>query len=221
MRSKLSDSEWMCRYMPEHLLELSDEELIEKYNQGETHACDVLLERYKNLVRKKAKAMFIAGGDEDDLIQEGMIGLYKSIRDYRYDKSTTFMTFASMCINNQICTAVSTANRKKHNPLNTYLSFYMPIEGDDDGECDGETKLIDILHMENELSPEDQLVDRETTREIVDRLCTILSNMEKQVLGYFLDGDGYVEIAARLGKSPKSIDNALQRIKAKMIHLLQ
>ena len=204
----------------DHLLELSDEELIEKYNRGEANACDILLERYKNLVRKKAKAMFIAGGDEDDLIQEGMIGLYKAIRDYRYEKNTSFMTFASMCINNQICTAVSAANRKKHNPLNSYLSFYMPIEGDEEGDGEGETKLMDVLHFENELSPEEQLIDRETADAMVENLYTVLSTMEKQVLKYFLDGDGYVEIAVKLGKSPKSIDNALQRIKGKMMQIL-
>ncbi|MGN0514940.1 MAG: RNA polymerase sporulation sigma factor SigH [Lachnospiraceae bacterium] len=207
--------------MLDHLLELSDEELIEKYNCGEANACDILLERYKNLVRKKAKAMFIAGGDEDDLIQEGMIGLYKAIRDYRYEKNTSFMTFASMCINNQICTAVSAANRKKHNPLNSYLSFYMPIEGDEEGDGEGETKLMDVLHFENELSPEEQLIDRETADAMVENLYTVLSTMEKQVLKYFLDGDGYVEIAVKLGKSPKSIDNALQRIKGKMMQILQ
>lgn len=197
--------------MVEILEKLSDEQLIERYSEGDDAACDVLLERYKNLVRKKAKAMYIAGGDSDDLIQEGMIGLYKAIRDYDPHKMASFMTFASMCINRQMCTAVSTANRKKHNPLNSYLSFYTPVEGDEEGE----TTLSDVLVSETEQNPEDMYIDKESADDIEDRLNASLSELERQVLRYFMLGEGYVEIAARLGKSPKTVDNAIQRIKNK------
>ena len=194
--------------------------IVLKASNGDKIALEYIITKYKNFVKAKAKSYFLVGADKEDIIQEGMIGLYKAIRDYRYEKNTSFMTFASMCINNQICTAVSAANRKKHNPLNSYLSFYMPIEGDEEGDGEGETKLMDVLHFENELSPEEQLIDRETADTMVENLYTVLSTMEKQVLKYFLDGDGYVEIAVKLGKSPKSIDNALQRIKGKMMQIL-
>lgn len=200
------------------LEKLSDERLIELYSEGNEDACDVLLERYKNLVRKKAKAMYIAGGDNDDLIQEGMIGLYKAIRDYDPHKMASFMTFASMCINRQMCTAVSTANRKKHNPLNSYLSFYMPMEGSND---EGETTLSDVLVSEKEQNPEDMYIDMESAGDIEDRLNASLSEMERQVLRYFILGERCVEIAAKIGKSPKAVDNALQRIKNKCSLLIE
>lgn len=199
------------------LEKLSDEQLIELYSEGNEEACDVLLERYKNLVRKKAKAMYIAGGDSDDLIQEGMIGLYKAIRDYDPHKTASFMTFASMCINRQMCTAVSTANRKKHNPLNSYLSFYMPMEGNEEGE----TTLSDVLVSDREQNPEEMYIDMESAGDIEDRLNASLSELERQVLRYFMLGERCVEIAARLGKSPKAVDNALQRIKNKCSLLIE
>lgn len=204
--------------MADSYKKLSDENLIKEYNLGDENACEELLDRYKNLVRKKAKAMYIAGGDGDDLIQEGMIGLYKAIRDYKPEKEASFMTFASMCINRQMCTAVSTANRKKHNPLNSYVSFYAPIDGA--GDEDGETTLSDVLISEKEQNPEEWYIDQEAAESIEDRLFGSLSSFERQVIGYFMQGEGYVEIAARMGKSPKSIDNALQRIKNKLLNIL-
>lgn len=204
--------------MADSYKKLSDENLIKEYNLGDENACEELLDRYKNLVRKKAKAMYIAGGDGDDLIQEGMIGLYKAIRDYKPEKEASFMTFASMCINRQMCTAVSTANRKKHNPLNSYVSFYAPIDGV--GDEDGETTLSDVLISEKEQNPEEWYIDQEAAESIEDRLLDSLSSFERQVIGYFMQGEGYVEIAARMGKSPKSIDNALQRIKNKLLNIL-
>lgn len=204
--------------MADSYRELNDEKLIECYQDGDEAACEELLNRYKNLVRKKARAMYIAGGDSDDLIQEGMIGLYKAIRDYNAKKAASFMTFASMCINRQMCTAVSTANRKKHNPLNTYVSFYAPIDGE--GYEDGITTLSDVLVSEREQNPEDLYINRESAENMEDRLYDALSDMERQVVKYYMQGEGYVQIAARMGKSPKSIDNALQRIKNKLLNIL-
>lgn len=202
--------------MAEILLKLDDERLIQLYSEGNEAACDILLERYKNLVKKKARAMYIAGGDSDDLIQEGMIGLYKAIRDYDPNKMASFMTFASMCINRQMCTAVSMANRKKHNPLNTYMSFYTPLEGEEEEDA----TLSDVLISESDGNPENIYIDRESFKDLEGRLNSTLSELELMVLKYFMLGEGYVEIAARLGKSPKSIDNALQRIKSKCQNLI-
>lgn len=196
----------------------SDDELIIEYRIGDEAACEELLNRYKNLVRKKAKAMYIAGGDSDDLIQEGMIGLYKAIRDYEGDKNASFTTFASMCINRQMCTAVSNANRKKHNPLNTYVSFYLPLDGSDDE--DGQTTLSDTLISEKETNPEEWYIDKESALDMQEHLLKDLSEYERNVLKEFVAGKGYVEIAAMMGKSPKSIDNALQRIKNKLLNIL-
>ena len=150
----------------------SDETLIDIYRKGDEAAIEVLFERYKDIVRKKAKAMYLAGGDSDDLIQEGMIGLYKAVRDYDDTKEAAFKTFASMCINRQLINAVAVSNRKKYIPLNTYVSF--------------KKKLFDRL-----------------------------SSFEKQVLQLYMEDNDYRQIAMLLGKTPKSIDNAIQRIRAK------
>lgn len=135
----------------------SDETLIDIYRKGDEAAIEVLFERYKDIVRKKAKAMYLAGGDSDDLIQEGMIGLYKAVRDYDYTKEAAFKTFASMCINRQLINAVAVSNRKKNIPLNTYVSFDMPAYPDEDNE----TRLVDILKPESEQNPEKLFIDRE------------------------------------------------------------
>ena len=160
----------------------SDETLIDIYRKGDEAAIEVLFERYKDIVRKKAKAMYLAGGDSDDLIQEGMIGLYKAVRDYDDTKEAAFKTFASMCINRQLINAVAVSNRKKNIPLNTYVSFDMPAYPDEDNE----TRLVDRL-----------------------------SSFEKQVLQLYMEDNDYRQIAMLLGKTPKSIDNAIQRIRAK------
>ena len=196
----------------------SDDELIKEYRHGDETACEQLLNRYKNLVKKKAKAMYLAGGDSDDLIQEGMIGLYKAVRDFDNDKNASFSTFASMCINRQLCSAVSNANRKKHNPLNTYVSFYMPLDGND--EENSETTLYDTLIAEKETNPEEWYIDRESAQNMEKHLLSELSDYEREVVKAFVSGKGYVEIAAMMGRSPKSIDNALQRIKNKLLNIL-
>ena len=197
------------------LKQCSDEELIVRYRDGDTDAMDFIFERYKHLVRKKAKAMFLAGGDNDDLIQEGMIGLYKAIQDYNTDREASFATFASMCINRQMITAVAASNRKKNMPLNTYVSYDMPAGGDEDSDM----RLVDILQSQTELNPEKLLIDKEHNRDLKSRLKEVLSTFEQQVLTYYLEGMDYTAIAKKMQKPPKSVDNALQRIRSKAARL--
>lgn len=197
------------------LKQCSDEELIVRYRDGDTDAMDFIFERYKYLVRKKAKAMFLAGGDNDDLIQEGMIGLYKAIRDYHTDREASFATFASMCINRQMITAVAASNRKKNMPLNTYVSYDMPAGGDEDSDM----RLVDILQSQTELNPEKLLIDKEHNWDLKSRLKEVLSTFEQQVLTYYLEGMDYTAIAKKMQKPPKSVDNALQRIRSKAARL--
>ena len=189
----------------------SDETLIDIYRKGDEAAIEVLFERYKDIVRKKAKAMYLAGGDSDDLIQEGMIGLYKAVRDYDDTKEAAFKTFASMCINRQLINAVTVSNRKKNMPLNTYVSFDMPAYPDEDNE----TRLVDILKTESEQNPEKLFIDREYSDSFKKKLFDRLSSFEKQVLQLYMEDNDYRQIAMLLGKTPKSIDNAIQRIRAK------
>ena len=189
----------------------SDETLIDIYRKGDEAAIEVLFERYKDIVRKKAKAMYLAGGDSDDLIQEGMIGLYKAVRDYDDTKEAAFKTFASMCINRQLINAVAVSNRKKNIPLNTYVSFDMPAYPDEDNE----TRLVDILKPESEQNPEKLFIDMEYSDSFKKKLFDRLSSFEKQVLQLYMEDNDYRQIAMLLGKTPKSIDNAIQRIRAK------
>lgn len=191
---------------------VSDEELIELYRLGREQAIDCIFEKYKNLVRKKAKAMYLAGGDNDDLIQEGMIGLYKAVRDFDCSKDASFATFASMCINRQMITAVTASNRKKNVPLNSYVSFDMPANVD----ADTDMKLVDVLQPGTEQNPEKLFLDKEHTALLEQKLAKILSPFEKTVLDLYLDGKDYIQIAQELEKPAKSIDNALQRIRNKV-----
>ena len=193
----------------------SDETLIDIYRVGNEAAIEVLFERYKNLVKKKAKAMYLAGGDSDDLIQEGMIGLYKAVRDFDESREASFKTFASMCINRQLITAVAASNRKKNMPLNTYVSFDLPAYTDEDNEM----RLVDVLQPETEQNPEKLLIDREYTEDFKEKLFESLSNFEKQVLKLYIEDKDYREIARIMNKTPKSIDNALQRIRSKAFAL--
>ena len=185
-----------------HLEEYPDEELIDMYRAGDEQAIEYIFERYKYIVRKKAKAMFLAGGDSDDLIQEGMIGLYKAVRDYDKQKDASFMTFAGMCINRQILNAVTASNRKKNTPLNTYVSFDEPVNPEDDSQV----KLVDVLKSDKEQNPES----------LEDKLYSVLSDFEKNVLELYMSGKDYIAIAQMLDKPPKSIDNAIQRIRNKV-----
>ena len=182
---------------------ISDEELIARLRDGETIIEDYLMETYKGLVRQKARAMFLIGGDTDDLIQEGMIGLFKAVRDFQPGREATFATFARMCIDRQIYSAIQNSNRQKHLPLNSYVSLNQ----------EDESSPIWELSVEN---PEEIIIDQETTRDLQQKISDYLSPMENKVLDLYLKGEGYVEIGRILGKSPKSIDNALQRIRAKI-----
>lgn len=195
---------------------LSDEELIKLYRNGNNDKIDEIFERYKGSVRRKAKAMFIAGGDEEDLIQEGMIGLYKAVRDFDENREASFATFASMCINRQICTAVAAANRKKHQPLNASVSLDMPVVMEDEAADDAKTRLVDILSPVSGQDPESLYLDKEQVNSINSAINRCLSTYEKQVLEMYMNGNDYIMIANMLGKPPKSVDNALQRIRSKI-----
>ena len=186
----------------------SDEELIQRLRAGETGIADYLIEKYKYLVRRKARAMFLIGGDTDDLIQEGMIGLFKAVRDYHPGKEASFVTFAQMCIDRQIYSAVQSSNRQKHIPLNSYVSLNQEEEGSPIWE----------LSVEN---PESIVIDQENARDLQQKFMGFLSPMERKVLDLYLRGEGYVEIARILNKSPQSIDNALQRIRSKIREALE
>lgn len=194
---------------------LKDEELIKLYRDGNEDAIDIIFERYKYLVRKKAKAMYIAGGDNDDLIQEGMIGLYKAVRDYNEERQASFATFAGMCINRHMMSAVTASNRKKNIPLNSYVSFDAPADGDEQSG----TRLVEVLKPDNEQNPEYMFIDREHTRLLEDKIISALSVYEKKVLDMYLEGKDYIEIAKELNKQPKSVDNAIQRIRIKVARI--
>ena len=188
---------------------LTDEQLIEKLRAGERNIMDYILDKYKPLVLGKANAMYLIGGDTDDLIQEGMIGLFKAIRDYRVERETSFFHFAELCIARQLYSAVAASNRKKHVPLNTYVSFYSRT-----GE-EGKS-LAETLPTEAADNPEQQIIDQESLRAFWEDLREHLSGMERTVLDEYLAGLNYRQIAEKMGKSPKSIDNALSRIRAKV-----
>ena len=185
----------------------SDEELIEKLRQGENDITDYILEKYKTLVRKKTNAMYLIGGETEDLIQEGMIGLFKAIRDYRPDKDASFYHFAELCINRQLYSALEASNRKKHQPLNSYISL---------SDQDNQGAVAAELLVDQERGPEQMVIEQELWEEYKKRLEQNLSKMENKVLQYYLDGNHYIQIAEIMGKSPKSIDNALQRIRQKI-----
>lgn len=193
---------------------LSDEELVARYHDGDNGAADYLVEKYKNLVRMKARTYFLAGADNDDLIQEGMIGLYKSIRDYDPDKETIFMTFAALCISRQILSAVTAYNRQKNTPLNTYISLDTPVT-DEQGE---DAKLSDLIAAE-ERNPEETVIAREQTHGLLRQVFQNLSKMERQVLELYMEGFSYAEIAAFLARPQKTVDNAIQRIRSKISDL--
>ena len=185
----------------------SDEELIEKLRQGENDITDYILEKYKPLVRKKTNAMYLIGGETEDLIQEGMIGLFKAIRDYRPDKDASFYHFAELCINRQLYSALEASNRKKHQPLNSYISL---------SDQDNQGAVAAELLVDQERGPEQMVIEQELWEEYKKRLEQNLPKMENKVLQYYLDGNHYIQIAEIMGKSPKSIDNALQRIRQKI-----
>ena len=186
-----------------------DEELIEKLRAGDERIMDYILDKYKPLVRKKANTMYLIGGDTDDLIQEGMIGLFKAIRDYTEEKESSFYHFAELCINRQIYTAVEASNRKKHAPLNSYVSLYS-------GTNEDGVVLADSLTTSVAENPEQRMIEQENLMQFMEKLKERLSKMERQVVDYYLAGLNYIQIAEQMEKTPKAIDNALQRIKTKI-----
>ena len=193
--------------------EISDEELILRFKNGESEILDYLMEKYKDMVRKKARAMFLIGGDNDDLIQEGMIGLFKAIRDYRPEKESSFYHFADLCISRQMYSAVEASLRKKHIPLNSYISLYSRIDEEDTAS---DATLENALASDKEMNPEQQLIDRENVRLLENAIEKDLSAVERRVLGLYLTGMSYTQIAKVLNKDEKSTDNALHRAKSKL-----
>lgn len=190
---------------------MTDEEIVVLCHQGDDLAEEYLLNKYKNFVRSKARSYFLIGADHEDIVQEGMIGLYKAIRDYRPEKLSSFRAFAELCITRQIITAIKTATRQKHIPLNSYISLNKPLY---DEESD--RTLLDVL-MEGKVSnPEEIIINREDLVHIHEKINDVLSGLEQDVLNAYLDGKSYQEIADTLGRHVKSIDNALQRVKRKL-----
>lgn len=186
----------------------TDEALITMYRQGDMDIMEYLLEKYKPLVLKKTNKLFLIGAETEDLIQEGMVGLFKAIRDYRDDHDASFYTFADLCINRQMITALEASNRKKHMPLNSYVSISV-------GQEEGGIAVEELLKGES-LNPEELVIEKEIWKELQRKLEKELSTLERQVLQYYLEGINYTGIAERMGKEPKSIDNAIQRIRKKV-----
>lgn len=197
----------------------TDEELILMYRDGEEGAEGFIINKYKNLVRKKAGSMFILGGDREDLIQEGMIGLFKAVRDYDMGRDVNFYTFADLCVSRQMYTAVQASNRKKHLPLNTYISIYG--QGKEDAEENEEFVLANTLPSAKEKNPEEMVIEQENMERMETLILKELSELEKQVFELHLTGMNYTQIAKVLGRDAKSTDNALQRMKAKIRKLLK
>jgi len=191
--------------------EQTDEELVEAVRQGDTDALEYLIQKYKNFVRAKARSYFLIGADREDIVQEGMIGLYKSIRDFRGDKLSSFKAFAELCITRQIITAIKTATRQKHIPLNSYVSLDKPIYDED-----SDRTLLDVICTVRVADPEELIINQEEFDDIEDKMSELLSDLERKVLMLYLDGRSYQEIAVDLARHVKSIDNALQRVKRKL-----
>ena len=199
---------------------LSDEQLLAGNAAGDRYAAEVLIARYKNLVRKNAHALYLIGGDREDLIQEGMIGLYKAIRDYDKEKSAGFATFANLCISRQMYTAVQASNTRKNQPLNDYLSFDAPLPaegGEGAWEMAGTEFLQLRWYLQNTAgNPEEMVIDRESEQQMEEYLKSRLSSFELEVLKAYMEEENYARVAKRLGRSSKTVDNALQRIRKKL-----
>ena len=193
-----------------------DEELVAAAQQHSDEAMEFLLEKYKNFVRSKARSYFLVGADHEDIVQEGMIGLYKAVRDYRADKQASFRAFADLCITRQIITAIKTATRQKHLPLNNYVSLDKPVyEGEND------RTLIEVVKQDEAANPETMIISHEDFSAVKDRIGTLLTGLEMDALSGYIDGKSYQEISTITGHSIKSIDNALQRVKKKLLRYLE
>ncbi|GAB6158620.1 RNA polymerase sporulation sigma factor SigH [Desulfotomaculum varum] len=193
-----------------------DEDVVEFAREGDNEALEYLINKYKNFVRAKARSYFLIGADREDIIQEGMIGLYKAIRDFRMDKLSSFRAFAELCITRQIITAIKTATRQKHIPLNSYVSLNKPIYDED-----SDRTLLDVISGSKITDPEELIISREEFDDIEEKMGEILSSLEWKVLMSYLEGKSYQEIAEDLNRHVKSIDNALQRVKRKLERYLE
>lgn len=191
----------------------TDEELIVRIRDGEADIADYIIEKYKNLVRKKAMSLYILGGDNDDLIQEGMIGLFKAIRDYDSGRDASFFTFADICVARQMLTALKNASRLKHMPLNQYVSLYSSSSNEDE---EGEIQLINAIVSVTDIDPEQLMINNEIMQELSDIMEQELSELERTVLNLYIAGNSSTKIARILGRDEKSTDNALQRAKSKV-----
>ena len=196
--------------------EMTDEEIVQLCHNGDSLSEEYLLNKYKNFVRSKARSYFLIGADHEDIVQEGMIGLYKAIRAFKQEKLSSFRAFAELCITRQIITAIKTATRQKHIPLNSYVSLNKPLY---DEESD--RTLLDILMEGTTSNPEDMIINQENLGNIRQKINEVLSGLEQEVLAAYLDGKSYQEIAEALGRHVKSIDNALQRVKRKLEKYLE
>ena len=195
---------------------MEDELLVDRVHQGDSGALDFLIHKYRNFVRAKARTYFLIGADKEDIVQEGMIGLFKAIRDYKEDKLTSFKAFAELCITRQIITAIKTATRQKHIPLNSYVSLDKPIY---DEESD--RTLMDVITGVKVMDPEELIINQEEFDYIELKMGELLSDLERKVLSLYLDGQSYQEISEELNRHVKSIDNALQRVKRKLERYLE
>lgn len=196
--------------------QMTDEQIVSLCHDGDSDAEEYLLNKYKNFVRSKARSYFLIGADHEDIVQEGMIGLYKAIRDFKPEKLSSFRAFAELCITRQIITAIKTATRQKHIPLNSYVSLNKPLY---DEESD--RTLLDVIMEGRIADPEEMIINRENLGNIHNRINEVLSSLEQEVLRAYLDGKSYQEIAETLGRHVKSIDNALQRVKRKLEKYLE
>ena len=202
--------------LSEDYAHMTDEEVVHLCQQGDSLAQEYVFNKYKNFVRSKARSYFLIGADHEDIVQEGMIGLYKAIRDYRPDKLSSFRAFAELCITRQIITAIKTATRQKHIPLNSYVSLNKPLY---DEESD--RTLLDVIIEGRASNPEELIIGQEDLSSSHAKIDEVLSSLEQEVLRSYLDGKSYQEIADNLGRHVKSIDNALQRVKRKLEKYLE
>lgn len=191
--------------------EKTEEEIVLEAKVGNTRAQEYIISKYENFVKAKARSYFLIGADKEDIYQEGMIGLYKAIRDFNAEKSNTFRGFAELCVTRQIITAIKTATRQKHIPLNTYVSLNKPVSEDE-----SDRTLLDIISSIKITDPEELIISQEQKEHIEDEIAKVLSELEMEVLQSYLDGKSYQEIACDLDRHAKSIDNALQRVKRKL-----
>lgn len=205
----------MCKERELPYDEMADEEIVLLSQQGNLYAMEAILNRYKGFVSSKTRPYFLIGGNHEDITQEGMIGLYKAVRDYQPDKQASFRSFAEICITRQMITAIKTATRQKHQPLNSYVSLSRPAYDDN-----SEQTLADLVLGSSCMNPEELVINKESYDACEVAIAKALSKLEHRILSLYLQGKSYLEISEQVGKSPKSIDNALQRVKRKLERIL-